>query len=69
MRRIALDCLSCGHASSVAEEKLPLLGLASDVSLAVLTKKLVCKKCGSHSVQAFRYVEDTEGPPLVPEDG
>ncbi len=64
-RRIGIDCLNCGHCTSVAEEKLPYFGLAPDASLVTLTRRLTCKECGSKAVRAFRYVED-EGPPLVP---
>ena len=62
--RIAIDCLNCGHSTSLAEDKLEHFGLPHDASLVTLTKKLVCKECGSRSVQAFRYVD--EGPTLVP---
>ena len=66
--RIAIDCLTCGHCASVSEEKLPYFGLEPNASLVTLSKRLVCKKCGSRSVQAYRYVEDTDGPPMVPSD-
>ncbi|HET7680871.1 MAG TPA: hypothetical protein VFK79_12160 [Xanthobacteraceae bacterium] len=59
--RIAITCLSCGHRSSVSEEQLPAFGLASDASLVTLTKRLVCKECGSRSVQTYRYGEDDTG--------
>ena len=65
--RIAIDCLKCGHCTSVAEEKLTYFGLSPDTSLVTLSKRLVCKECGGKSVQTFRYVEE-EGPPLVPRD-
>jgi len=64
--RIAIDCLKCGHCASVSEEKLPFFGLEPGVSLVSLSKRLVCKKCGSKSVQTYRYLEDTNGPPMVP---
>jgi hypothetical protein len=64
--RIAIDCLKCGHCASVSEDKLPFFGLEPNSSLVTLSKRLVCKKCGSKSVQTFRYVEDTDGPPMVP---
>jgi hypothetical protein len=66
--RIAIDCLKCGHRTSVSEQKLPYFGLEPNASLVTLSRRLVCKKCGSKSVQAYRYFEDTEGPPMVPED-
>ena len=31
--RIAIDCLHCGHCSSVSVEKLPYFGLSPDASL------------------------------------
>jgi hypothetical protein len=67
MVRIAIDCLKCGHCTSIPEEKLSDFGLEPKSSLVTLIKRLVCKECGSKSVQTFRYVEDTDGPPLVPE--
>ena len=66
-RRIGIDCLNCGHCSSVSEAKLPHFGLPPDTSLVTLTRRLTCKECGSKAVRAFRYVED-DGPPLVPQD-
>jgi hypothetical protein len=65
--RIAIDCLTCGHCASVSEERLPHFGLEPQASLVTLSKRLVCKKCGSKSVQTYRYSEDT-GPPMVPSD-
>jgi hypothetical protein len=65
---IAIDCLKCGHCASVSEQKLPYFGLEPNASLVTLSKRLVCKKCGSRSVQVYRYIEDTDGPPMVPAD-
>jgi hypothetical protein len=65
--RIAIDCLKCGHSTSVAEEKLAYFGLDPNFSLVTLTKRLVCKRCGSKSVQTFRYQQE-DGPTLVPRD-
>ena len=62
--RIAIDCLNCGHCSSVSAEKLCYFGLSPDVSLAQLTKRLICKECGSKAVKAVRYIEDA--PAVVP---
>jgi hypothetical protein len=67
VRRIAIDCLTCGHCASLAEDQLADFGLEPDASLVTLTKRLTCKECGSRSVRAYRYVEDTDGPPLVPQ--
>ena len=65
--RIAIDCLSCGHCTSLAEDKLPDFGLQPNTSLVTLTKRLVCKKCGGKAVRTFRYLQN-EGPPLAPKD-
>ena len=65
--RIAIDCLNCGHATSVPEERLPDFGLEPKSSLVTLSKRLVCRECGSKAVRTFRYVEDEDGPPLVPQ--
>ena len=63
--RIAIDCLHCGHCSSVSVEKLPYFGLSPDASLVEFTKRLTCKECGGKAVQAFRYVEDA--PSVIPD--
>jgi hypothetical protein len=64
--RIAIDCLNCGHCASISEAKLPYFGLKPDTSLVTLTKRLTCKECGSKAVQAYRYIDDADGPPLAP---
>jgi hypothetical protein len=69
LTRIAIDCLKCGHCTSVAEEKLAHFGIEPKGSLVTLSKRLVCKVCGSKAVQTYRYVEDPDGPTLVPHDG
>jgi hypothetical protein len=68
MTRIAMDCLRCGHCTSISEEKLLDFGLQPNTSLVTLSKRLVCKECGSKAVQTFRYVDDPDGIPLVPRD-
>ena len=72
-RRIAIDCLNCGHCASIAEADLVTFGLEENASLVVLTKRLVCKECGSKAVRSFRFEDDEdqrdmlhESPPLVP---
>jgi hypothetical protein len=62
--RIAIECLACGHAGSLDERELPHYGLAKDTSLVTVTRRLVCRECGSRSVRAFRT--DSEAPPLAP---
>ena len=64
--RIAIDCLNCGHCTSVSQDRLSHFGLDSDVTLVTLSKRLVCKECGGKAVRVFRYVEDS--PTLVPKD-
>ena len=38
--RIAMDCLKCGHCSSVSEDKLPYFGLEPNSYLVTLSKRL-----------------------------
>ena len=71
MRASAIDCLNCGHCVSMPEAGLETLGFAVDESLVVVTKRLVCSRCHSKAVRAYRYIDDDvqpvfEGPPLVP---
>jgi hypothetical protein len=64
--RIAIDCLNCGHCTSVSQAKLSHFGLDPNVTLVTLSRRLVCKECGGKAVRVFRYVEDS--PTLVPKD-
>ncbi len=71
MRAIAIDCLNCGHCVSMPETELETLGFKPDESLVVVTKKLVCSRCRSKAVRAYRYIDDDmqpvfHGPSLVP---
>jgi RNase P subunit RPR2 len=66
--RIAITCLSCGHRCSVSEEDLPAFGLEPNASLVTLTKRLVCKECGSRSVRTQRILAEPDGPSIVPPD-
>lgn len=55
----------------MAESELEELGFKPDESLVVVTKKLVCSRCRSKAVRAFRYIDDDlqpvfHGPPTVP---
>ncbi len=68
MPRIPIDCLTRGHCSSIGEEKLEHFGLPADVSLVTLSKRLICRECGSRAVRTFRYGRENDPPPLVPED-
>ena len=65
--RIAIDCLNCGHCTSVSQDQLSRFGLDPNVTLVTLSKRLVCKECGSKAVRVFRTVEDS--PTLVPKHG
>jgi hypothetical protein len=68
MRGIAIDCLNCGHTATMAEEDLENFGYKPDTSLAIVTKRLVCSKCNSKAVRAYRYLDDELQPlfPLAP---
>ena len=65
MRRVAIDCLKCGHTATMAESELESLGFAAGVSLVHVTKKLICSKCQSKAVRAYRYIDD-ELQPMLP---
>jgi hypothetical protein len=69
MRRLAIDCLNCRHTATMAEAELEAIGFAPDVSLVLVTKKLVCSKCSSKAVRAYRYIDDELQPmfPTAPE--
>jgi DNA-directed RNA polymerase subunit RPC12/RpoP len=54
MARIALECLNCGHRASLTEDDLPAYGLEPGTSLVTLTKRMVCGRCGSRAVKAYR---------------
>jgi hypothetical protein len=55
MKRIAVECLRCGHCSSIPEERLRTFGLNPDAPIAKFIRRLTCTECGSHSVRAYRY--------------
>jgi hypothetical protein len=66
--RIAIDCLKCGHCTSVSADKLLYFGLEPNASLVTLAKRLVCKECGSKSAQTYRCLDDEEGPSMIPRE-
>ena len=68
MRRVAIDCLKCGHTATMAECDLETLGFKRDASLVLVTRKLICSKCQSKAVRAYRYIDDELQPlfPLAP---
>jgi len=53
----------------MAESDLEDLGFETDVSFVIVTKKLVCSRCNSKAVRAFRYIDDDLQPmfPVAPE--
>ncbi len=52
--RICVECLRCGHCSSIREADLEAYGEEPGAPIARFIKRLVCQECGSHSVKAFR---------------
>jgi hypothetical protein len=65
MHWIVVDCLNCGHHADIPEDDLPIYGLEPGTSLVTLTKRFVCRRCGSRAVRAFRE-DGGPAPPLVP---
>jgi hypothetical protein len=53
MKRIAIECLSCGHCTSISEERLKAFGLSPDAPIVKFIRRLTCTECGS--VRAYRY--------------
>ena len=51
---IAIRCLQCGHAASIAESELPKYGFKPDTPLALLSKRFKCRECGSRASIANR---------------
>jgi hypothetical protein len=51
---IAALCLNCRHEGTLSAETLGGYGLAADVSLAYLSRFVVCQECGSHAVKLER---------------
>lgn len=51
------------------ESGLEQMGFAADESLVRVTKKLICSRCRSNAVQAYRYIDDDIQPtfPIAPE--
>jgi hypothetical protein len=68
MRRLAIDCLNCGHTATIAEADLENFGCPPDASLVLVTKRLICSQCQSKAVRAYRYIDDEMQPvfPLAP---
>ncbi len=67
-RAIAIDCLKCGHRVTMPGSELVGLGFKEDGVLGQGDQKLVCSRCRSKAVSAYRYIDDDLDPqfPLVP---
>ncbi len=52
--------------ATMSEDDLAEIGFSKDESLVKITKKIVCSKCKSKAVSAYRYVED-ELQPVFPQ--
>jgi hypothetical protein len=55
---ICIECLRCRHRGIVDALTLQQHGLTPDVSLAVLSRRLVCQACGSKAVRVTRGTPD-----------
>ena len=66
MARIVLECLTCHHRGIMADGDMEGRGLKPETSLVTLTRRLVCGRCGSRAVKAYREPDGEPGPPLVP---
>jgi hypothetical protein len=54
MKHIVIECLSCGHCSSMPEECLKAFDLSPDAPIAKFIRRLTYSECGSHSVRVYR---------------
>ena len=52
--QIVAVCLRCRHEGMIAPETLRQRSLGEDVSLAYLSRRVVCQKCGSRAVKLER---------------
>lgn len=48
--------LALPHRAVIEPEQLEAHGLPADVSLALLSRKLVCEACGAHTSRVFRSI-------------
>lgn len=62
MRRVAVSCLSCNHHTTMSEDDLVEMGFRPDESLVKVTKRLICSRCHSKAVSAYRFVDDELSP-------
>jgi hypothetical protein len=51
---ICVECLRCGHRGVLEADVLSRYGVPPDVTLAELSRRLVCEVCGSKALQVFR---------------
>jgi hypothetical protein len=54
MARIVVECLTCRHRAVMSDRDLQEHGSDSWISLVTLTKRMVCGRCGSRAVKAYR---------------
>ncbi len=55
---ICATCLRCGHAGTILAETLRRYGQSPNVTLAYLSRFVVCQECGSHAVKLERRSGD-----------
>ena len=53
---IKVKCLICGHVGHIAEQDLPDYGFKPDAPIALISKRLKCRECGSRAMSAQRQV-------------
>ena len=51
---IKIKCLVCGHVGQIAEDDLPDYGFRPDAAIALISKRLKCRECGSRAMSAQR---------------
>ncbi|RAI42931.1 hypothetical protein [Rhodoplanes roseus] len=51
---VFIECLRCGHRGVIDPDTLARYGMPPEVTLAKLTRALVCQVCGSRATKAFR---------------
>jgi hypothetical protein len=55
---IFVECLRCSHRAVLDVDRLGKYGIRPNVTIAELSRSLVCQECGSRSTRAFRGVAD-----------
>jgi uncharacterized Zn finger protein len=70
MKRISMECLTCGHRSSIPEERLKAFRLSPDASIASFIRRLTCSECGATASEltatTFKTLADVR---FTPESG